>query len=284
MKRHFQINVEQPLVHCFAGCGISGTTERAIMMIEECKRAEARRKILRHSRIRSRTGARNSVPRRTERTHAIAAVPDLAVYSFLPTAALDYLASRGISGRSIAKWGLGWNPKSLRITIPAHDLNGHLRFVIERAVKPFDLPRYLYPEGADKKSLLFGACHLDRDLIRSWGLIVVEGSVDAIRIDQHGVGPVVAILGSVISGKQAETLAALRPKRVFTMFDLDAAGVTATFHLRKALRSAPVFVCRYPKGFHDPAELHRKEAERVVRNAIPFSTFQARAAKLMKGA
>jgi DNA primase len=284
LKKHFQINVEQPLVHCFAGCGISGTYENAIMMIEGCKREQARKTILRFSRIGHGVGGRATAPRRAEGAHAIATVPDLALYSFLPSTALDYLAGRGISGSSISKWELGWNSESLRITIPAYDLRGRLRFVIERAVKPKQLPRYLYPEHADKKNLLFGACHLDRERVSSWGVIVVEGSFDAIRLDQHGIGPVVAILGSVISGKQTEILASLRPKRVFTMFDMDAAGVTATFHLRSVLRSSPVFVCRYPRGFHDPAELPRREAERVVDKAVPFSSFQARATKLMKGA
>jgi len=33
-KRHFQINLREPLVHCFAYCGISGTYEHAICVIE----------------------------------------------------------------------------------------------------------------------------------------------------------------------------------------------------------------------------------------------------------
>src|SRR5262245_52303731 len=34
LKRHFQINVRRPLVHCFAYCGISGSYEHAICMLE----------------------------------------------------------------------------------------------------------------------------------------------------------------------------------------------------------------------------------------------------------
>src|SRR5262245_45372804 len=34
LKQHFQINVSQPTVHCFAGCGISGSYEHAICVIE----------------------------------------------------------------------------------------------------------------------------------------------------------------------------------------------------------------------------------------------------------
>jgi DNA primase len=115
-------------------------------------------------------------------------------------------------------------------------------------------------------------------------LIVVEGSLDAIRIDQHKIGPVVAILGAKISGRQAEILASLRPKRVFSMFDRDTAGVGATFSLRESVRSCPMFVCRYPKGLNDPAELSRKEAQHVIQKAVPFSHFNARAMQAMKGA
>jgi DNA primase len=285
-KRHFQINVERPVVHCFAGCGISGHYERAIMMIEGCTRSEAKKRVLRHTRVGrvARVGGR--APRRNEKAAGaalpVAAVPDLALFSYIPQAGMDYLASRGINGRCIAKWRLGWNSETGRITIPAFDLNNQLRFVIERAVKPHEFPRYLYPEGADKKSLLFGSCHLDRALIRSWGIIVVEGSIDAIKMDKHGIGPVVAILGSVISEKQHEILERLRPKKVFSLFDRDAAGITATFSMRKVVRSCPVVVCRYPRGVNDPAELSRKEAEAVVEGAVPFSSFKARANQLMK--
>lgn len=286
-KRHFQINRQKPLVHCFAGCGISGTYESAIMLIEGCKRAEARRRILRHSRVtsssRGNTGnVRTGAYKKKRKSESTTPVPDLSKFSFIPQAGVEYLAGRGVSAASIAKWELGWNSESLRITIPVRDKHGHLKWLIERAVKPNDHPKYLYPEHSDKSSLLFGTCHLDLEAVRSWGIIVVEGSLDCIRIDQHSIGPVVGILGSVISGKQTEILASLRPKRVFSMFDMDAAGFNATFHLRKNFRSSPLFVCRYPRGLFDPAELSRKEASRVVDRAIPFSTFNARASALMK--
>ena len=284
MKRHFQINVHEPLVHCFAHCGISGTYEHAIQLIEGCNRGQARKTILRFTRIVNSVGGRNTRKTAPDGAVSAAAVPDLAVYSYIPQAGLEYLAERGISAASVARWQLGWNSETLRITIPAYDHHSRLRFVIERAIKPSQVPRYLYPEGADKKSLLFGSCNLDRDRVRSWGLIVVEGSLDAIRVDQHKIGPVVAILGAKISKRQAEILASLRPKQVFSMFDRDAAGVGATFSLRQAIRSCPMFVCRYPKGISDPAELSRKEAEKVIQKAIPFSYFNARAMQAMKGA
>jgi len=45
-KKHFQINLDQPLVHCFANCGISGTYEKAISIIEGINEREARKLIL----------------------------------------------------------------------------------------------------------------------------------------------------------------------------------------------------------------------------------------------
>jgi hypothetical protein len=47
-RPHFQMNMRKPLVHCFSNCGISGTYEKAISMIEGCNEREARRIILKY--------------------------------------------------------------------------------------------------------------------------------------------------------------------------------------------------------------------------------------------
>lgn len=283
LKRHFQINVSQTTVHCFAGCGISGSYEHAIMVIEGCSRAEARRKIVRRSRIRSSVGTRHTGTRAKRNPEPASVVPDLALYSFLPEVAKEYLTWRGISDSSIAQWELGWNSETKRITIPVRDSQNRLKFVIERAVLPSQFPKYLYPEHSEKSSVLFGACFLNPGMVRSSGILLVEGSLDAIRLHQNGISSVVAILGSTLSKKQAEIIGRMRPKVVTTMFDKDSSGIGATFSVKQKLPRIPIYVCKYPKGCNDPAELTREEAHRSISRAVPFSTFASQARSYVKG-
>ena len=274
IKRHFQINIEQGLVHCFAGCGISGTFTNAISLIEGCSERDARKIVLAHKRsgrkrIQRATNRNRSEPKRN--------IEIPGYDSFLPAAALDYLSGRGISENSVATWELGWDREELRLVIPAKDQREITRFLIKRSVLPRQSPKYLYaPDGASTKSLLFGACQTDPVLIRSAGLILVEGSLDAIRLYQHGIRNTVATLGTGISEIQCNIVSRLRPRRIYTFFDRDTAGIHGIEIVQRRLRKYPLYIIRYPAGRYDPAELSRREVERAIQRAIPFSQFMAK--------
>jgi DNA primase len=266
-KRHFQVNLKQPLVHCFAHCGISGTFENAIIKIEGGSHRQARRAILKHSRI------GGEIVRKKKRVGDRPEGVDLDYARYLPQAAVEYLKQRGISESSCAKWELGWNPDELRIVIPVHDARGRLRLLVRRTIKPNVEPRYLYTEGVERNRLLFGTGHIDLGMVRSVGIILVEGTFDCIRLHQHGFTNTVAILGSKLSRFQAKQIANMRPLKVYTMFDADAAGVGATISTHYQLPNQRVHVCRYPAGKTDPARLNQREAEKSVSRAITFSQF-----------
>jgi DNA primase len=267
-KHHFQINVEDGLVHCFAQCGISGTFARAISIIEGCSERDARKTIL-GFKCDGRVGRKSYEKHEPGRNVSIE-IPTFSTY--LPSAALEYLNRRGIAEESVARWGLGWDQEELRIVIPAQDSNGTVRFLIKRAVRPKDHPKYLYaPEGVEKNSLLFGCCGIDTGMVRSQGIVLVEGSIDAIRLYQEGFQNVVATLGTGISEKQCEILSRLRPKRVYCFFDKDVAGVHGIEIVKRRLRKYPVYVCRYPKGKSDPAECEGREVKRAIDRAVPLS-------------
>lgn len=281
-KRHFQINQDDGLVHCFAHCGISGTFLKAIQLIEGCNERAARRIILRYAS----TGSK--ISKRRKRTagsspSADAIVPDLSFSTHIPQAGLEYLDGRRISGSSIASWELGWDSEELRIVIPAKDIRGETRFLIRRGIKGNQQPKYLYSEGFPKTSLLFGAGQADRTVIRSQGVILVEGSLDAIRLHQNGYTNACAILGTGISKVQSEIVAKMRPKRIYLMFDRDVAGITNIEIARKRLFKYPLFVCRYPKDKHDPAELTKEEIARSLSRAIPVHRFFSRMTRTKGG-
>lgn len=275
----FQINVEKGLVHCFGECGISGTYTRAISIIEGCDQRTARKRILKRagsgsaklrgtlsgngnrSRAGSKFGVRDSRATKT---------PCLDYSSVIPQSGIEYLQKRGIGSAGLSHFDIGFDRGENRIVIPAKDLRGETRFLIKRAVKDSQHPKYLYTEGFPKTSLLFGACHLDPRMIESQGIVVVEGSLDAVKLWQHGIRNVVACLGTGISEIQARILEGFRPSVVFLMLDRDISGIRGFEIARKRLKS-PIKACRYPKTKFDPAELTRREAYRSIERAVPIS-------------
>ena len=280
----FQINMRHPLVHCFSRCGIEGTWEHAVSVIEGLyekydvagakgnKREhlhrmskahrEARRIILRNSKFTTRT---RQVVRPVKKVTASKKL-DLEYEHYLPVAALEYLDKRGISGAEVAYWDLGWDPDDKRIVIPARDEENRTRFLIERAVDERSYPKYLYSGGSEKTALLFGANKLSRDMKY---IVICEGSFDVIRLHQHGV-PAVGIMGTGISDAQQRIVARLRPKKIYLMFDRDTSGVRNIEIAYEKLRPYPLLVCRFPKGKSDPAELTREEAWRSLDRAVPI--------------
>lgn len=292
-KRHFQINLDKPLVHCFADCGISGTYEKAIAMIEGVTEREARRLIVKSTSVSSGTptkrGAGNNRGRGQDGRpdDKNLAPPSLDFSRRIPEYALDYLADRGIDDASVATWGLGFDHDERRIVIPADDERAIPRFLIKRAIRKKDFPKYLYwPEkeacGWGKSDLLFGACQIDPRAVRSTGLVLVEGSLDVIRLYQHGFRNVGAILGTKLSRRQAQIIQGLSPRRVYCMFDKDIAGWHNIQSVEQTLRKVPISVCLYPIDKRDPAEMSRREAHTSVENAIPLVKFKQRLPKALR--
>jgi DNA primase len=282
----FQINVRKPYVHCFTQCGISGTYISAIALIESIGQNAARKLILRSSDLagggrspstnytRNRryvgTSKGGSIPsaRRDDGRHFV------GNFAASPQRARDYLAIRGITDPSIiSRFQLGWDEETNRIVIPAFDHVGRLAFLIKRAITESDYPHYLYSEGAEKNALLYGAGQTDLGLVESQGLILVEGSTDVLRLHQHGLTNAVGLLGSSLSKRQAKLVAALRPRRVYTMTDKDVAGIKAIETITYRLRNLPILVCRYPRHVNDPAQFTAKEAHEAIDRAIPHMKF-----------
>lgn len=302
MKKHFQVNLRQPTVHCFASCGISGSFEHALSIVhgfyedvrlDEAKDEKtrlqrkrkawrkARRLILKHARIPTGEERKSDFKRRRRSStpEPAVALPSLESFSYLPERARGYLSERGIRDRSISKFQLGYDPAERRIVVPVFDGNGKLRLVIKRAIREKDHPKYLYTEGVDKARFLYGLDKMDLGMIKSWGLVLVEGSIDAIITDQNTGKPVCAILGSALSEFQAEIIRRLRPRRLYCFFDKDLSGISALKSVHALLPTIPISVCRYPRGKNDPAVMSGREANRSFDRAVPIAVFNARVSR-----
>lgn len=294
-KRHFQVNVQDGLVHCFAYCGISGTFEHALAVIhgfydkhkvEEAEgsekkrrvtaaRKESRKLILKHQRTGqiSRIGSVRKKSRNSRRSNELVPAGSLVFDTYIPQVGLEYLAARGITASSISAWNVGWLAEEQRIAIPALDERGVLRFLIKRAVLPKQQPKYLYTEGYPKTSLLFGACALDLGMVRSQGLILVEGSIGTILNHQDGLRNTTAILGTGISEEQRRIVARIKPPKIYLMFDKDSAGVRNIEVAAMRLRKYPLYVVKFPKGVSDWDEADVRQKERQISRAVPCWRF-----------
>jgi 5S rRNA maturation endonuclease (ribonuclease M5) len=285
-KKHFQINTRQPYVHCFARCGISGDYEHAVAMILGLKTAKgnpdfkaARRYILRYTGValkgsvtaygigtRKSFDADSAVAQDEKRLNA-------GEYQYLPKRARDYLDARGIDAAARGKWQIGYDEDAQRIVIPAYDERGNFRFIIRRQLDGGGSFKYLYTKGIVKTNILFGASYLDRDALQNDGLILVEGSLDVIRLHQLGFRNAVGILGTGISRKQVRLICQFDPKRIYDFFDKDMAGVANIQATQEQLTKFPIFVMRYPSHRSDPAEMTREEVARSIKRALPMAQF-----------
>lgn len=287
-KHHFQINTKKPLVHCFANCGISGSYEHAISMILGISEKDAKKTIIRHSRaaLKGEASAFSNGYRKTITGDDEIAKDQRALdggkFHWLPSEARKYLDRRGIDGPSKGKWQIGWDEEAERLVIPAYDLRRNFRFLIRQRIDGVPFGKYLYTKGATKTSLLFGACYLDREQLRSTKrMILCEGPLDAIRLHQLGFRTAVSILGTGISTPQVRLLDKIGPNRIYLFFDKDEAGLHNIEATRAAIRKIPLLVCRYPAGRSDPAEMTREEVDRALSRALTIHEF-ARKARALK--
>lgn len=120
-----------------------------------------------------------------------------------------YLAERGLSPETLVDFGVGFCAKGLlkdRIAIPIHNGDGDVVAYAGRFPgEPPDAntPKYKLPPGFKKSLELF---NLDRAKKQSGPLVLVEGFFDCMKLHQHGVKKVVALMGSTLSAAQEELI------------------------------------------------------------------------------
>lgn len=242
--------------------------------------------------------------------------------------ALDYLHSRGFSDESIERFELGFAPASwdgllklarshnvserqlleaglisehiqtgriydrfrARIMFPIRDHLGRLAGFGGRVLND-EKPKYLNTpetEAFKKGELLYGL-HLARGAAQTaGGLLVVEGYLDAIALQQSGFGTAVATLGTALTAEHAQLLTRLGIHRLTLMFDRDEAGQHATLSgLDQAVGSRlRVYAARVPSG-KDPADAVQSgeipALEAAIKNALDEVHYRVQAAVARHG-
>jgi len=235
------------------------------------------------------------------------------------TGAITYLKNRGLTGETAKKFELGFAPpgwdnlvralgkddaalKAMatagllvakerggyydrfreRIIFPIHDARGRIIGFGGRVMGK-DEPKYLNsPETPlfHKGRELYGLARAREAIHRANRVLLVEGYMDVIALDQSGVEYAVATLGTAATKDHFERLWRLAPE-VVCCFDGDRAGRDAAWRaletalplLREGRELSFLFL---PDG-EDPDSLVRKEGrpafEERLRSAKPFPDF-----------
>jgi len=160
--------------------------------------------------------------------------------------------NKGLDDKIIKKFGLGYCFKGMmagRIVIPIHNAKGELVAYAGRAVKKSDEEtrgKYLLPSGFAKSVEVFNFHRVatKKKLLREYGLIVVEGFFDAIKLSALGYENVVALMGITMSEVQEKLILSLTDK-LLLFLDNDNAGIEATRNIgRKLINKAFIKIAK----------------------------------------
>jgi len=177
------------------------------------------------------------------------------------TSVLDILLDRGFSMETLEYFEIGFSVPKSRVVIPARDQFFNLVGLIGRAVTKEQIPRYLYSTGFPKRNILF---NLNNAKIYD-EVIIVEGSLDAMKIHQAGYPNVVATLGAIITDNQMKLI-----KNYFDYItvipDNDDAGRAMKDAIMEGARGKETYLAECPEGFKDAADLNSEQINNIIEN------------------
>jgi len=186
-----------------------------------------------------------------------------------------YFLSRNITLETGKRWGVGVDQIRNRAMIPIRDFKNNLWGAVGRAINPGKHdPKYFNYWQFKKSDHLLGS-----QLIKSHKkIVVVEGSMDAMRADQAIMNAgmqdqygVVSILGSKLSDKQAEILIKCSLEVVLA-FDYDQAGYDGMLQAHKKLNKKIMtsVCCIGDVARKDFGECNDEEILAVISNSRMF--------------
>jgi DNA primase len=282
----FHVHESRQFFHCF-GCGEKGDVFAFLTKIEQRSFVEVLRDLAREAGVelpeRSMTSAERQAlaEAESERERMLRAV-DLAARFFetqllspAGAAAREYLAGRGISPQTAARFRVGYAPAGWDVLqrhlkaeqvplllaerlglVGAHERGQYDFFrdrvmlpVMDRQKRPVGFSsRLLDPEAKErkyvnspdsplfhKKEQLYGLPFAIDAMRRSGLAIIVEGNFDVLSLHEAGIEEAVAPMGTALTEQQMTQVGRIA-SRVVVVFDGDEAGE------RAAKKCVPLFV------------------------------------------
>lgn len=198
---------------------------------------------------------------------------------------IDRLITAGLAARN--DQGRTYDRFRNRIMFPIRDGRGRIVGFGGRLMDSGE-PKYLNSPDTplfDKSRTLYGLFEARNKPGRPERIIVVEGYIDVIALDQFELGPAVATMGTAATSDNMRQLTRLSDKVVFC-FDGDRAGREAAWRAVESIlpfgggKVAIEFVL-LPQGEDPDSFVRAKGADafnELLANAIPLSTFMVQQA------
>ena len=184
----------------------------------------------------------------------------------------DYLLGRGFKLDSIFKFKIGFcdnknNRFNNRIVIPIYNVSNEMTGFTGRWVGDAEkdkVSKWIHSRGFSKRENLFNLNSAISFIKKSGEVILTEGPLDVIKLDEYGVKNAVAIFGISLSSIQKGIVLANSTSVILAM-DSDDAGDNAKAHMIKALKNySDIYTIKLPKG-KDFDELSAEEVEEVFK-------------------
>jgi len=168
---------------------------------------------------------------------------------------------RGLEMKTLQYFDVCYSETKKRVVIPVRSHDFKIMGLIGRATSTDQEPRYLYNTGFKRAIVLFNL----QNAKRHDSVIVVEGSVDAMKVHQAGFPNVVATLGAQVSAQQAKLLKRYFDK-IIIFSDKDDAGDAMKRAIISSCCGKEIYSAEVPEDAKDPGELTVKEIQTSITN------------------
>ena len=199
----------------------------------------------------------------------------------------DYMTNRGFTDKTLAHFSIGYSKKKDMVTIPMHDWDGNPVGIVGRAT--YD-KRFKNSKNLPTRKVLFNTHRAKK---HNTSVIIVESSMDAMRVHQAGFPCVVATNGSIFSESHIQQINKYW-NDIIIMTDMDDPddhrdpycnkcentclghnpGRALGEKMAKALAGKRVkwasydYGVIYPHGAKDAGDMTEEEIKRCISNAV----------------
>lgn len=174
---------------------------------------------------------------------------------------LETLYNRGLTYETLKYFEIGYSKVKERVVVPVRDQHYKLVGFIGRAISQDQQPRYLYNKGFKRADVLFNI----NNAKKYSSCIIVEGSIDAMKVHQSGFPNVISTLGAQISPNQVKMI-----KRYFDSIiifsDEDDAGRAMKGDIMKLCCGKEIFTVENNTGCKDPGEMSSMQIQDTINN------------------
>ena len=174
---------------------------------------------------------------------------------------IETLHARGLSYETLSHFEVGYSEVKERVVIPVRNQNYKLVGFIGRAISDVQEPRYLYNKGFKRADIVFNI----QNAKNYESCIIVEGSVDAMKVHEAGFPNVISTLGAQVSANQVKIIKKCFDK-IIIFSDDDDAGKAMRDDIINLCCGKEIYTVENSTGCKDPGEMTVSQIQEIINN------------------